>query len=147
MLPVIIDTWDDAEQVRWKQMKILKLPRGTLIKIFACFPQQILHRTVRKQPSIADWCCARWFNTCANAFHLHDNPEVGTAMHPIYRQPNWGTEKLSNLPKVTQLVSDRAWIKPSNLAPESVLSSPTESCLYGDDSNIYVGDISKISVW
>lgn len=35
----------------------------------------------------------------------------GTLLFQFYRRQNWNTQWLSNLPKVTQLVSNRAWVQ------------------------------------
>lgn len=52
---------------------------------------------------------------CSNSLHAHSNPVRQTCQYDHHLQGgNGDTERVSNLPRVAQLVSDRA----RNLAPE-----------------------------
>lgn len=73
------------------------------------------------------------------------NPTLQVAK-PRHREVMQRSQSHTTKGYSSKLVSDRAWIKPSNLAPESILSRPMQSCLYRDDNNILLGVISKIFV-
>lgn len=72
------------------------------------------------------WC----YRQRANGAGLHLLLTVILGVFSCYRLGNWGTGKLSHLPKVTQLVSCGAKNKHSNWVPESVPSTTVVYCIY-----------------
>ena len=64
--------------------------------------------------------CVRNFSKHVNinSFNSHDNPII---VLPLYKQGNWGTERSSNLPKTTHIISKwKIWdLNPSILAVEA----------------------------
>lgn len=50
--------------------------------------------------------------------------------YPYLAAEETKTERLNNLPKVTEQISGRSWLPPSHQAPKSVLLTPRVCCLW-----------------
>ena len=82
------------------------------------------HETHRYKQIFLDLQCARHCSKGFTSIHPHNKPmRKILSLSSFYRSQHWGTEKASNLPKVSQFISSRtgAW-PPGSLAPGSRLS-------------------------